>query len=114
MPSPAVAAVAVMALLAAGVVLGSVTSPLAQSAGIAPIVLTDSRTWRAGNGTKKKPRQKSPPQPKNRAAIASHGAGRSGATGAGRTGTADRSRTVDGAVTRKKKKPACRRSSTSS
>ena len=39
MPSPQVAAVAVMALLAAGVVLGSVTSPFAQSAGFAPIVL---------------------------------------------------------------------------
>jgi hypothetical protein len=39
MPSPQVAAVAVMALLAAGVVLGSVTSPLAQSAGFAPIIL---------------------------------------------------------------------------
>lgn len=39
MPSPQVAAVAVLALLAAGVVLGSVTSPLAQSAGIAPILL---------------------------------------------------------------------------
>jgi hypothetical protein len=39
MPSPQVAAVAVMALLAAGVVLGSVTSPFAQSAGFAPIIL---------------------------------------------------------------------------
>lgn len=39
MPSPQVAAVAVMALLAAGVVLGSVTSPLASSAGLMPIVL---------------------------------------------------------------------------
>jgi hypothetical protein len=39
MPSPQVAAVAVMALLAAGVVLGSVTSPLAQSSAFAPIVL---------------------------------------------------------------------------
>jgi phosphatidylinositol-3-phosphatase len=39
MPSPQVAAVAVMALLAAGVVLGSVTSPFAESAGLAPIVL---------------------------------------------------------------------------
>ncbi|HSS05124.1 MAG TPA: alkaline phosphatase family protein [Solirubrobacterales bacterium] len=39
MPSPQVAAVAVMALLAAGVVLGSVTSPLAQSAGVASIIL---------------------------------------------------------------------------
>ncbi len=39
MPSPQVAAVAVMALLAAGVVIGSVTSPFAQSAGTAPIVL---------------------------------------------------------------------------
>ncbi len=39
MPSPQVAAVAVMALLAAGVVLGSVTSPLAQSAATAPVVL---------------------------------------------------------------------------
>jgi phosphatidylinositol-3-phosphatase len=38
MPSPQVAAVAVMALLAAGVVIGSVTSP-AQSASFAPIVL---------------------------------------------------------------------------
>jgi hypothetical protein len=39
MPSPQVAAVAVMALLAAGVVLGSVTSPFAESAAFAPIVL---------------------------------------------------------------------------
>jgi hypothetical protein len=39
MPTPQVAAVAVMALLAAGVVLGSVTSPLAQSAGVASIIL---------------------------------------------------------------------------
>lgn len=39
MPSPQVAAVAVMALLAAGVILGSVTSPLAQSASTAPILL---------------------------------------------------------------------------
>jgi hypothetical protein len=41
MPSPQVAAVAVMALLAAGVVLGSVTSPLAQSAGTASIILEE-------------------------------------------------------------------------
>jgi len=39
MPSPQVAAVAVMALLAAGVVLGSVTSPLAESAGFGPLIL---------------------------------------------------------------------------
>lgn len=39
MPSPQIAAVAVMALLAAGVVIGSVTSPLASSAGFSPIVL---------------------------------------------------------------------------
>lgn len=39
MPSPQVAAVAVMALLAAGVVLGSVTSPSALSAATTPIVL---------------------------------------------------------------------------
>lgn len=39
MPSPQVAAVAVLALLAAGVVLGAVTNPLAQSAGTAPIVV---------------------------------------------------------------------------
>ncbi|HEY8808707.1 MAG TPA: hypothetical protein VIM28_01685, partial [Solirubrobacterales bacterium] len=39
MPSPQVAAIAVMALLAAGVVLGSVTNPLAQGAGAAAIVL---------------------------------------------------------------------------
>jgi hypothetical protein len=41
MPSPQVAAVVVMALLAAGVVLGSVTSPLAQSAGTASIILEE-------------------------------------------------------------------------
>ncbi len=41
MPTPQVAAVAVMALLAAGVVLGSVTSPLAQSAGGASIILEE-------------------------------------------------------------------------
>lgn len=41
MPSPQVAAVAVMALLAAGVVLGSVTSPLAQSAPGSAIVLEE-------------------------------------------------------------------------
>lgn len=39
MPSPRVAAVAVMGLLAFGVFLGSATSPLAQSAGIATILL---------------------------------------------------------------------------
>jgi hypothetical protein len=38
MPSPQVAAIAVMALLAAGVVLGSVTNPLAQGAGAASII----------------------------------------------------------------------------
>ena len=41
MPSPQVAAVAVMALLTAGVVIGSVTSPLAQSAGTASIILEE-------------------------------------------------------------------------
>lgn len=41
MPSPQAAAVAVMALLAAGVVLGSVTSPLAQSAPGASIILEE-------------------------------------------------------------------------
>ncbi|HEX3324462.1 MAG TPA: alkaline phosphatase family protein [Solirubrobacterales bacterium] len=39
MPEPRTAAVAVMALLAFGVLLGGVTGPVAQSAGIAPIVL---------------------------------------------------------------------------
>jgi phosphatidylinositol-3-phosphatase len=39
MPSPQIAAVAVMALLAAGVVLGAVTSPPALSAATTPIVL---------------------------------------------------------------------------
>lgn len=39
MPSPQVAAVVVMVLLAAGVILGSVTSPLAQSAGVASVIL---------------------------------------------------------------------------
>jgi phosphatidylinositol-3-phosphatase len=39
MPTPRVAAIAVMGLLAFGVFLGSATSPLAQSAGIAPILL---------------------------------------------------------------------------
>jgi hypothetical protein len=39
MPSPQIVAVAVMALLAAGVVIGSVTSPLASSAGFTPTVL---------------------------------------------------------------------------
>jgi phosphatidylinositol-3-phosphatase len=39
MPSPQIAAVAVMALLAGGVVLGSVTSPFAESAGTVPIVV---------------------------------------------------------------------------
>jgi phosphatidylinositol-3-phosphatase len=39
MPSPQVAAVAVMALLAAGVVIGSVTNPLAEGAGAASIIL---------------------------------------------------------------------------
>jgi hypothetical protein len=39
MPAPQVAAIAVMALLAAGVVLGSVTNPLAQGAGAASIIL---------------------------------------------------------------------------
>ncbi len=39
MPEPRTAAVAVMALLAFGVLLGAATGPAAQSAGIAPIVL---------------------------------------------------------------------------
>lgn len=39
MPSPQVAAIAVMALLAAGVILGSVTNPLAQGAGASSIIL---------------------------------------------------------------------------
>ncbi|HEX3608702.1 MAG TPA: alkaline phosphatase family protein [Solirubrobacterales bacterium] len=39
MPEPRTAAVAVMALLAFGVLLGGLTGPVAQSAGIAPIVL---------------------------------------------------------------------------
>jgi phosphatidylinositol-3-phosphatase len=39
MPEPRTAAVAVMALLAFGVLLGGVTGPVAQSAGIAPIIL---------------------------------------------------------------------------
>jgi hypothetical protein len=39
MPEPRTAAVAVMALLAFGVLLGGMTGPVAQSAGIAPIVL---------------------------------------------------------------------------
>jgi phosphatidylinositol-3-phosphatase len=39
MPSPQVAGIAVMALLAAGVILGSVTNPFAQGAGAASIVL---------------------------------------------------------------------------
>ena len=42
MPTPRVAAIAVMGLLAFGVFLGSATSPLAQSAGIAPILLDGS------------------------------------------------------------------------
>jgi phosphatidylinositol-3-phosphatase len=41
MPSPQVAAIAVMALLAAGVILGSVTNPLAQGAGAASIILEE-------------------------------------------------------------------------
>ncbi len=41
MPGPRVAAVAVMSLLAFGVFLGSATSPFAQSAGIAPILLDE-------------------------------------------------------------------------
>ncbi len=41
MPSPQVAAVAVMAMLTAGVVIGSVTSPLAKSAGTASIILEE-------------------------------------------------------------------------
>lgn len=41
MPSPQAAAVAVMALLAAGVVIGSVTSPLAESASRSAIVLEE-------------------------------------------------------------------------
>jgi phosphatidylinositol-3-phosphatase len=39
MPEPRTAAVAVMALLAFGVLLGAATGPVAQSAGIAPIIL---------------------------------------------------------------------------
>ncbi len=41
MPGPRAAAVAVMGLLAFGVFLGSATSPFAQSAGIAPILLDE-------------------------------------------------------------------------
>jgi hypothetical protein len=51
MPSPQVAAVAVMALLAAGVVLGSVTSPLASSAGFAPIILRMASPGGGGGGS---------------------------------------------------------------
>jgi len=42
MPSPQVAAVAVMALLAAGIVLGTVTNPLARSAGSTSILLEEA------------------------------------------------------------------------
>ena len=41
MPTPQVAAVAVMAMLTAGVVIGSVTSPVARSYGLAPIVVEE-------------------------------------------------------------------------
>jgi Phosphoesterase family len=41
MPTPQVAAVAVMAMLTAGVVIGSVTSPVARSYGVAPIVVEE-------------------------------------------------------------------------
>jgi hypothetical protein len=50
MPSPQVAAVAVMAMLSAGVVLGSVTSPLAQSAGTASIILEEMGGSEASEG----------------------------------------------------------------
>ena len=53
MPTPRVAAVAVMGLLAFGVFLGSATSPLAQSAGIAPILL---------DGAGRRPRRAAPPK----------------------------------------------------
>jgi phosphatidylinositol-3-phosphatase len=50
MPGPRVAAVAVMGLLAFGVFLGSATSPLAQSAGIAPILLDGSGSSSSPSG----------------------------------------------------------------
>jgi hypothetical protein len=50
MPSPQVAAVAVMAMLTAGVVIGSVTSPLAQSAGTASIILEEMGGSEASEG----------------------------------------------------------------
>jgi phosphatidylinositol-3-phosphatase len=61
MPSPQVAAVAVMALLAAGVILGSVTSPLAQSAATAPIVLEIAES--AGAAPPPEPAPASAPAP---------------------------------------------------
>jgi hypothetical protein len=58
MPEPRTAAVAVMALLAFGVLLGGLTGPVAQSAGIAPIVLY----------TGESPAPISPPEPAEPAA----------------------------------------------
>ena len=74
MPSPQVAAVAVMALLAAGVVLGSVTNPLAQGAGASAIILEEMggtapsgsrRTSRgsAGTGRRSADRRAAPEAP---------------------------------------------------
>ena len=64
MPSPQVAAVAVMALLAFGVVIGSVTSPFAQSAGVAPIVLEMAEAGPAAS--RPNPRAKSRLRGRNR------------------------------------------------
>lgn len=70
MPSPQVAAVAVLALLAAGVVLGSVSSPFAQSAATAPIVVQIAEAAGAAAPAEPAPTATAPPpEPASVAAV---------------------------------------------
>jgi phosphatidylinositol-3-phosphatase len=55
MPSPQVAAIAVMALLAAGVVLGSVINPLARGAGAASLILEEMGGSESAEGEPEEP-----------------------------------------------------------
>lgn len=70
MPSPRVAAVAVMGLLAFGVFLGSATSPLAQSAGIASILLEGGSSSSPSSPTTEASAPASTPEPSAAAAPA--------------------------------------------
>ena len=62
MPGPRVAGVAVMGLLAFGVFLGSATSPLAQSAGIAPILLDEGSSAATPSSSPASTPESTPPE----------------------------------------------------